>query len=153
MCVCVCVCVCVWMYADKKRRQEIYSHRLFVRNGPKWIVWKFQEKNEPFVRAGPLFVQWVHFPRKNCFPGNCVQKNFRFEILSWSFKVVRTLSEESFDSEREKFGRDTKTAFYVSRRIFVGSALKKFINFADIRSPAALLNLHSTSPVEHSELT
>ena len=62
------------MYPDKKRRQEIYSHRLFVRKGPKWNVWKFLEKLEPFVRAGPFFVKWVNFPRKNCFPGNCVQK-------------------------------------------------------------------------------
>ena len=110
-CVCMCVCACVVMYADKKRKQEIYSHRLFVKNGPKWNVCKFQEKKDPNVRAEPLFVQWVIFPRKSCYPGNCVQRNFWFEKISWTFKVFRTLSEEIFDSEREKFSRVVKSAF------------------------------------------
>ena len=51
------------------------------------------------------------FPRKNCFPGNCVQRNFWFEKFSWTFKVFRTLSEEIFDFEREKFDKVVKTAF------------------------------------------
>ena len=71
----------------------------------------FKEKrNHLCAQARSLYNDYI-FHAKTVFPETVSKKNIWFEKLSWTFEVVRTLSEEIFDSEREKFGRDVKTAF------------------------------------------
>ena len=70
-----------------------------------WKKW-----NHLCAQARSLWNEYI-FHAKNVFPETVSKKNIWFEKISWTFKVVRTLSEEIFDSERQKFGKDVKTAF------------------------------------------